>query len=121
MPQPQGTRFPAPGLNPNHAAKALQSQVKFWDRLSALADFSIDTLSAGIRSLPRIHREGGPDPAQPSSNHHPKGVAEFKSEWPTLSRNHRPPSNRNQWPTSVGIRLYWATARPARRGLCPRS
>ena len=31
-------------------------------------------------------------------------MADFKSEWPTSSRNHRPTSNRKRWPTSVGIR-----------------
>jgi transposase len=33
------------------------------------------------------------------------GMADFKSEWPTSSRNHRPTSNQNQWPASVGIRI----------------
>jgi len=37
-------------------------------------------------------------------------VADFKSEWPTSSWNHRPTSNRNQWPTCSGIRNLLAKA-----------
>ena len=56
MPQPQSAHLPAPRLHPPHAAKTLQSHIKFPDRLLGTAnDFAhaagvpVDDLTAALR------------------------------------------------------------------------
>ena len=43
-------------------------------------------------------------PSGRATTHPRKGVADFRSEWPTSSRNYRPTSFWNGWPTCPGIR-----------------
>ena len=113
QPRPPGPGTAAPCCAPPPPQRAIarsEAPASYFSRRISRTR-RIDTLSAGIPVPPRVQREGGPGPAQRSSNHPPpKGVADFRSEWPTSSRNHRPTSNRNRWPTCSGIRT--SSSRP---------